>query len=68
MFVRHDTTNLWSIGLKNYDIEKKEKEKKRKKTYLFLRYGRPVLLFTPTQYPFGKSQGFPLFGDFLLKK
>jgi hypothetical protein len=46
--------------------------KKRKKEevnffYFFLRYGRPVLLFTPTTYPVGKSQGVPLFGVLLLK-
>ena len=46
---------------------KKRKEKSRL-DYFFFRYGKPVLLFIPTLYPGGKSQGFPLFGFFLLKK
>jgi len=36
--------------------------------YLFFKYGKPVLLLTPTIYPFGNSQGVPLFGVLLLKK
>jgi hypothetical protein len=47
---------------------KKRKKNEEKQTYFFFRYGRPVLLLTPTVYPVGKSQVVPLFGDRLLKK
>ena len=36
--------------------------------YFFFKYGRPVLLLTPTVMLAGLSQGVPLFGVFLLKK
>jgi len=39
-----------------------------KYSYFFFKYGKPVLLLTPTEYPFGMSHGLPLFGFLLLKK
>jgi hypothetical protein len=48
--------------------KKGKKRKKNQEVYFFFRYGRPVLLLTPTMYPFGKSQVVPLLGDLLLKK
>jgi hypothetical protein len=53
---------------KPFFLQKKKEKKKNQGLYFFFKYGKLVLLFTPTAYPFGKSQGVPLFGDRLLKK
>ena len=41
-----------------------QKNKERDGFYFFFKYGRPVLLFTPTVYLSGLSQGAPLLGLF----
>ena len=46
----------------------KKKKKRNKKYYFFFRYGRPVLLFTPTTILSGLSHGEPLLGVLLEKK
>jgi len=58
---------LCNIGKENKKRERSE-EIKNLLTYLFFKYGSPVLLLTPTIILLGLSQGLPLFGVLLLKK